>query len=76
MIYSGYPKIEGATHGALHINKPVSHDVLVAATEGLIRRAEHRLGLRSAAQCPRQAALGRRGTVSTTAQAHCDDSLH
>jgi len=40
MIYSGYPKIEGATHGALHIQKPASYDVLVAATEELIRRAE------------------------------------
>ena len=40
MIYSGYPKIEGATHGALHIQKPASYDVLVAATEELIRRAD------------------------------------
>ena len=40
IIYSGYPNIDGATHGALHINKPASHAVLVAATEELIRRSE------------------------------------
>lgn len=40
MIYSGYPNIEGATHGALHIQKPASYEVLLAATEELIRRAE------------------------------------
>ena len=40
MIYSGYPKIEGATQDALHIQKPASHDVLVTAMEGLIQRAE------------------------------------
>ena len=40
MIYSGYPKIEGATHGALHMQKPAPHNVLVAATAELIRRAE------------------------------------
>ena len=40
MIYSGYPKIEGATHGALHIQKPAPHDVLLTAIEKLIRAAE------------------------------------
>ena len=41
MIYSGYPKIEGETHGALHIQKPATYDVLVAATEELVRRVEN-----------------------------------
>ena len=41
MIYSGYPRIEGASHDALHIQKPSSHEVLVAAMEGLIQRAEN-----------------------------------
>jgi len=41
MIYSGYPKKEGATQGALHVSKPASHDVLVTAMEELVRRAEN-----------------------------------
>ena len=40
MIYSGYPKIEGGTQGALHIQKPATHDILVAATEELVRRVK------------------------------------
>ena len=40
MIYSGYPKIEDATHGALHIQKPATHDVLLTAIGELIRAAE------------------------------------
>ena len=41
MIYSGYPKIEGETHGALHVQKPATHEALVAAMEGLIKSAEN-----------------------------------
>ena len=40
MIYSGYPQIEGETHGALHIHKPATHEVLVAAMEQLVRRIQ------------------------------------
>ena len=36
VIYSGYPRIPGETHGALHIQKPATHEVLVAAMEVLI----------------------------------------
>jgi hypothetical protein len=31
MIYSGLSTIEGETHGALHIQKPATHKVLVAS---------------------------------------------
>jgi DNA-binding response OmpR family regulator len=37
MIYSGFPTVEGACQGALHISKPARGAVLVAAMEGLIR---------------------------------------
>ena len=37
MIYSGYPRVEGASHGAPYIGKPASHQVLLAAVEDLIR---------------------------------------
>ena len=40
MMYSGYPKSEGAPQDAVHISKPATHDVLVTAMEGLIQRAE------------------------------------
>ena len=40
VIYSGYPKIDGETYGALHINKPATHEVIVAAMESLIDHAE------------------------------------
>ena len=40
MIYSGLPKTEGASQDAVHVSKPATHDVLVTAMEGLIRRAE------------------------------------
>jgi DNA-binding response OmpR family regulator len=40
MIYSGFPKVEGACKGAVHIKKPATHATLVAAMEGLIRDAE------------------------------------
>ena len=40
MIYSGYPKTEDASQDAVYISKPATHDVLVTAMEGLIRRAE------------------------------------
>lgn len=36
VIYSGYPKIDGETHGALHIHKPATHVEIVAAMERLI----------------------------------------
>jgi DNA-binding response OmpR family regulator len=36
MIYSGFPKIEGARHGAPHLNKPASPEELVAAMEDLL----------------------------------------
>jgi DNA-binding response OmpR family regulator len=41
MIYSGHSHVDGACKDALHINKPASDGVLVAAMEGLIRGAEH-----------------------------------
>ena len=41
MIYSGFPTIDAETHRALHIQKPASHDVLVAATEELVRRVKN-----------------------------------
>ena len=40
LIYSGFPAIEGACKGALHIQKPAMDAELVAAMEGLIRNAE------------------------------------
>lgn len=40
MIYSGYPKSKDAPDDLVHISKPASHEVLVAAMEGLIGRAE------------------------------------
>ena len=40
MIYSGLSTIEGETHGALHIQKPATHEVLVAAVKELVRRVE------------------------------------
>lgn len=40
MIYSGFARVEGACQGALHISKPATGAVLVAALEGLIRDAE------------------------------------
>jgi DNA-binding response OmpR family regulator len=39
LIYSGYPKVEGAGAGALHVAKPAASGVLVAAMEKLIRDA-------------------------------------
>jgi hypothetical protein len=39
LIYSGYPKVEGAGAGALHIAKPAASGVLVSAMEKLIRDA-------------------------------------
>jgi DNA-binding NtrC family response regulator len=41
LIYSGYPRIEGAPRGALHISKPATHEAIVEAVEGLIRDAEN-----------------------------------
>jgi DNA-binding response OmpR family regulator len=41
MIYTGFPKMEGDTEGGLYMAKPATHDVLVAAMEGLIRDAEN-----------------------------------
>ena len=40
MIYSGFPRIESASHGALHMQKPATHEALVTAMEGLIQNAE------------------------------------
>jgi DNA-binding response OmpR family regulator len=37
IIYNGFPKVEGAGHGAPYIGKPASHQVLRAAVEDLIR---------------------------------------
>jgi hypothetical protein len=39
LIYSGFPKIEGACGDAPHISKPASHETLVTAMETLIRDA-------------------------------------
>jgi CheY-like chemotaxis protein len=37
MTYSGYPSADSAPQGTLHVLKPATHAVLVAAMEGLIR---------------------------------------
>lgn len=37
MVYSGYAHVDGACKDALHIQKPATHEALVAAMEGLIR---------------------------------------
>jgi hypothetical protein len=37
MIYSGYPKIEDVAPGTVHVRKPATHGVLLAAMEGLIK---------------------------------------
>jgi DNA-binding response OmpR family regulator len=39
LIYSGYPQVEGACNGALHVSKPAARGKLVAAMEKLIRDA-------------------------------------
>ena len=39
IIYSGFPKLEGACQGTLHITKPATDAVLVAAMVGLIQNA-------------------------------------
>ena len=36
LIYSGYPKVEGACEGVLHVGKPAAPGELVAAMETLI----------------------------------------
>ena len=40
MIYSGYPKDKDASDDLVHVSKPATHEVIVAAMEGLIGRAE------------------------------------
>jgi DNA-binding response OmpR family regulator len=37
LIYSGWPRVEGACPGVPHIIKPASHRLLLAAVEDLIR---------------------------------------
>ena len=44
LIYSGYPQVEGACAGALHVNKPAAAGELVCKMEGLIREDEHTRG--------------------------------
>jgi DNA-binding response OmpR family regulator len=41
LIHSGYPKVEGAPEGALHVSKPSTPEAMVEAVEGLIRGAEN-----------------------------------
>ena len=45
MIYSGYPKSKDASEDQVYLSKPASHEVVVAAVEGLIRRAEAPAGV-------------------------------
>ena len=39
LMYSGFPTVESACKGALHISKPAKAGALVAAIEGLIKEA-------------------------------------
>ncbi len=36
MIYSGYPRVDSAPQGTLHVRKPATHEALVSAMEGLV----------------------------------------
>ena len=40
MIYSGYPRVDSAPQGTVHVRKPATHAVLVTAMEGLIHDQE------------------------------------
>ncbi len=40
LIYTGHSSAEAARQGVPHVSKPASHEVLVAATEELIRNRE------------------------------------
>ena len=59
LIYSGYPNVEGACGGALHVSKPAARGELVAAMEGLIR------GSSQAVSSPGTYAVARSSTLDT-----------
>ena len=44
VIYSGYPKSKDAPEDQVYLSKPASHQVVVAAMDGLIQRAENSNG--------------------------------
>jgi DNA-binding NtrC family response regulator len=44
MIYSGYPRVDSAPQGTLHVRKPATHAALLTAMEGLIRDHESEPG--------------------------------